>query len=648
MKPLRLLVKIVLFIALAATSAPEHSDAAEGKGISAMQKAAESMQPGWNLGNTFDAPSETAWGNPVTSKELIERLAAEGFKSIRIPVTWDGHLGEGPEHAIDADYMSRVREVVDMALDTGLHVVLNMHHDSHWIGKMGTEREAVLAKFEAIWRQIAEEFKNEPDRLLFESVNEPRFSDDWNKDAPEYFAMLEELNVAFHRIVRESGGNNAKRPLVLSTLTASSTPTRIAELAKTIEKLKDDRLMATIHFYGFYPFSVNVAGATTFDDEARAQLESFFDLAYDEFVVKGIPVLVGEYGLLGFDKSYGTIEHGEIMKYFEYVGYYTREKKMTTMLWDNGQHFDRRGLRWNDPSLYAVMSAGWTGRSSTAESDTYFIRKGEPVRDSVLALDLNGNSFASLYAGERELAAGADYSVSEDELTLKSALLESLLTGQYGENAVLTAKFSSGADWAIRVILYDTPRLRGATGNVAAFAIPAEFNGDRVKALEAVYADGGNAGPAEWTPYQEYNLAFVPDYEKGELRLTPEFFKEAKDGDIRLKVHFWSGAAVEYSLNKSGDSVTGDSGSDPDREAAAGAGQQPEGETPPAENQPSESAPSSESSPASEPSPSSDVPPEKASSRSHHDWLYAVLSVTAAAVMLASWAAYYASSRKKR
>ena len=56
---------------------------------------------GWNLGNTFDAwnssqnqglDSETCWGNPKTTEEMIDALISKGFKAIRIPVTWHNHL----------------------------------------------------------------------------------------------------------------------------------------------------------------------------------------------------------------------------------------------------------------------------------------------------------------------------------------------------------------------------------------------------------------------------------------------------------------------------------------------------------------------------------------------------------------------------
>ncbi|MGO4376166.1 glycoside hydrolase family 5 protein, partial [Paenibacillus sp. MCAF20] len=177
---------------------------------------------------------------------------------------------------------------------------------------------------------------------------------------------------SFHSIVRGSGGSNKLRPIVLSTLTASSSQKRLNELDKTIAKLDDKRIIATVHYYGFYPFSVNLGGVTTFNEEARNDLVQTFDRVHETFVAKGIPVIIGEFGLLGFDKSVDTIEQGEKLKYFEYLGYYAKQKQLTTMLWDNGQHFDRRALEWKDPELFAVMKASAGGRSSTASTDQLF------------------------------------------------------------------------------------------------------------------------------------------------------------------------------------------------------------------------------------------------------------------------------------
>jgi len=561
---------LTLLITTFSTAIP--SNALAGQSKTAMQSYVEAMQPGWNLGNTFDATGEEeSWGNPRTTKALIDQIAAQGYKSIRIPITWKHRMGDAPDYTIEASFLDRIQEVIDWSLDAGLYVMINLHHDSGWwVINMETEHDEVLGRFQSLWTQISDRFKDYPQKLMFESINEPRFSDDWNKDTPEYFEMLDELNTSFFQIVRASGGSNATRPLVLPSLTASGSQIRLDELSKTIANLNDDNIIATIHYYGFWPFSVNIAGVTTFNQEVRNDIIQTFDRAYNTFVAKGIPVIVGEFGLLGFDKSLGTIQHGEMLKFFEFLTYYAKEKSLTHMLWDNGQHFDRRAGKWSDPDLHQVMAASIQGRSSTAQSDSIYMKKDAVVTDVNIPLHLNGNMFLDLKHGETTLIRGTDYDIAGDQLTIKSALLQSLITRQYGTNATLTAKFSSGADWRFNVIYYDTPKLFSITGTSNAFAIPTMFNGDNLATMEATYTSGGNAGPQDWTPFKEFNYTFSPSYGTNEIKLTKEFFNEVRDGEILLKMHFWSGNIIEYKITKAQNTIVGVSSEEPLAEGAPG------------------------------------------------------------------------------
>ncbi|HZC26036.1 MAG TPA: cellulase family glycosylhydrolase [Actinopolymorphaceae bacterium] len=527
--------------------------------VSAMQQVVDRMQPGWNLGNTFDATpgDETSWGNPRTTRELIAKVADQGFHSIRIPITWDQRTGAAPGYTVDPAFLDRIEQVVTWALDEHMYVIINMHHDSGWVRNMVTDHDAVLAKYSAIWTQVAERFKNYPTTLLFEAINEPRFSDDWNADAPEYFAALNELNTTFHGIVRSSGGNNAQRPLVLSTLTGSPSQARLDQLHQTITALSDPNLIATVHYYGYYPFSVNIAGGTRFDDVAEQDMLDAFDRAYNRFTAEGIPVIVGEYGLLGFDKFVGTIQQGEKLKYFEAIAHYAKVHDFALMLWDNGQHFDRRAYKWNDPDLYAMIKAGFAGRSSTAASDSLYFVNGAPIDDVTVRLNLHGNRLDTIEVGATRLRPGRDFALSGEQLTFKASFLRGVLNGDVGENAVVTAHFSRGADWKFHLIGYETPTLAGAEGTTSGFAVPTQFHGDSLATMEATYPDGSNAGPADWTAYKEFGASFVPSYDTNEIKLTDTFFNEVRDGDVMLRFHFWSGSIVDYKLTKSGSTVTG-------------------------------------------------------------------------------------------
>ncbi|MGW0846574.1 glycoside hydrolase family 5 protein [Streptomyces sp. NPDC002787] len=116
------------------------------------------MQPGWNLGNTYDAiPDETSWGNPPVTRELLKKVKSQGFRSIRLPVTRSIHQGPGPDYTIDPAWLAKVRRVADLALDEGLYVLLNMHHDSLRLCPTAATRPSIVTPpsslpFKRCWR----------------------------------------------------------------------------------------------------------------------------------------------------------------------------------------------------------------------------------------------------------------------------------------------------------------------------------------------------------------------------------------------------------------------------------------------------------------------------------------------------------------
>ncbi|HET6860888.1 MAG TPA: glycoside hydrolase family 5 protein, partial [Streptomyces sp.] len=318
--------------------------------------AVAAMQPSWNLGNTLDAfPNETSWGNPLTTRAHLAKIRSEGFRSVRIPVTWTDHQSATAPYAVDAEFMERVEEVTDFALAEGLYVVLNVHHDSwQWVGKMATDRDKVMARFNSLWTQISSTFKDKPRTLLFESINEPEFDD---ATAEQKAAFLNELNTSFHKIVRGSGERNTDRLLMLPTIYCKPEQPLMDALHDTIKALDDRNVVATVHYYSWYPFSVNIAGGTHYDETARKDLDDAFQRMRDTFVARGIPVYLGEYGLLSWPDHHhpSRVERGEALKYFEHFGHAARKAGVTTALWDNFAYLDRQTFRWRDQELFDLI-----------------------------------------------------------------------------------------------------------------------------------------------------------------------------------------------------------------------------------------------------------------------------------------------------
>ena len=125
-------------------------------------------------------------------------------------------------------------------------------------------------------------------------------------------------------------------------------------------------------------------------------------------------------------------------------------------------------------------------------------------------------------------------------------------------DATLEADYSRGVPWQIHVISSGPPAMANATGTTTSFAIPTTFNGDVLATMEATYADGTDAGPANWTSYQEFTTAFGPDYPNSAITLTPAFFDSLTDGArVTRTFHFWSGTSATYYVTKTGTTVTG-------------------------------------------------------------------------------------------
>lgn len=535
----------------------------ESSKITASQQYAEDMQPGWNLGNSFDSfdtngdKGETSWGNPVVTKSLIDKIKSQGFKSIRIPFTSVMRTGVAPTYTIDPAFLARYAEVVKWALDDGLYVMINLHHDSwSWASAIGSPSDngASLEKYKAIWTQLADYFKNYSNKVCFESLNEPQF---YTGDTANQIKILEQVNSAFYNIVRNSGGKNAARMLVLPTLNTNDSDDRCESLYNTITSLKDKNIIATFHYYGYWPFSTNIAGSTTMDSTVTSALDGAFDRMYNHFTANGIGVICGEYGLLGFDKSEDTLEHGEMLKYFDYINYYAKAKKITLMLWDNGNILNRSNLTWYDQSLYDTIRSSWKGRNSYSSSDRIYVTDASKAQDISTAIILNGNKLKSIHNGDKKLKLGRDYTYSNGTVTFKGSYINSLITNSYGVNATLTIRFSHGADWTVYINHYKTPTLASADGTTSGFNIPVSFNGSRLSTLEAMYTDGSGVGPQNWTTYKEYNYAFKVNYDLNQVTMTDKFFAETKDGTILLKLHFQSGEVLQYNIIKNGTSVTG-------------------------------------------------------------------------------------------
>jgi hypothetical protein len=519
-----------------------------------MQSVVQYLSPGWNLGDTLDVidGSETRWGNPKVTRRLIRAIARCGFKCIHLPITWGHRMGPAPDYTVNPQFMERVKKIVDWCLGTGMTTVIDLHHDSDWVYPMETNHDEIMKKFTSLWTQIAISFWDYPSTLIFECINEPRFSNDWDEEKPEYFRWVNELNNCFYRAVRNTGGGNAQRPLIMVPLVHGVSQSKMDALYDCIKQFGDPYLIAGLHYYGEYNFSVNVGGASKFTKEAMDNTEAVMQRADATFNKRGVPAFIAEYGLLAFDEGMNGVQHGEMLKYFEHLTHTAHKHLIAMSLWDHGQHFNREKLIWRDKAFYETIMHGLGGgRSSHTERDYIFLRDGDEVKDAVLPLHLNGNALKHIRQGIWNFN---NYTASDDTLTIHAEWLK------YIKNPVtLRMVFDSGPDWKLHVIPCALPLLAAAEGK-RELVIPVDFNGDIIETMEAFAKKNGalvSARPEDWSAYKQYNVSFVPDVSKGCVTIPGKFFEENGDGEFLLRFWFLSGAEVEYSVTKKGRKING-------------------------------------------------------------------------------------------
>lgn len=364
---------MLLSLSACSKKEPDTRPLGEMRGISAAELIAE-MGTGWNLGNTMDAEEggETGWGNPVTTKEMIDEVHRAGFDTLRIPTTWKNSMGAAPDYTVDSEWLKRLEEIIGYALENDMYVILNTHHDTDWIKPQYEGLEDVKVQFAALWTQIAEYFKDYGDHLIFEGLNEPRIvggANEWNGGTEEGRDCLNQLNGVFVETVRKTGGNNETRTLLITTFAAQPAASAINALT-----VPDDKYVGvSIHAYTPYRFTYDSVGESwntaVFDDSCAAEIDAVFASLNEVFTGKGIPVIITEYGSVSkmIDKTWYISNTDEVAKWAKHYVSAAEKYGIPCVWWDNGYHtsgnelfgiFNRRELTWYEPEVVtAIMEA---------------------------------------------------------------------------------------------------------------------------------------------------------------------------------------------------------------------------------------------------------------------------------------------------
>lgn len=376
-----------MMAALALSSVTISASAEKLSGHTATEIAAM-MTTGWNLGNTLDATgsntldSETSWGQPKTTQEMITAIRKAGFNTIRIPVSWGKHATrfnkttkEGFE--IDEAWMNRVKEVVDYAYNEDMFVILNIHHDNNKGNIIYTLKNDGKSDLfiHRTWNQIAEAFKDYDQHLVFEIMNEPRLvgsSNEWWFD-PEnpgttVLPALEILN-QFNQIgvdeIRGNGSAANKDRVIMCPGYAACYEGCMTKYFNLPTDETPNRLAVSLHAYR--PYELCLGSASKWNSSYADEIKDYFTPVYNKYIVgMGVPVIIGEESCSARFSGSEYINQEDRLKWVEAYYSVTKEFGMPCVLWDNNVfssnggeahgHFDRDNLTWYDqPFIDKIM-----------------------------------------------------------------------------------------------------------------------------------------------------------------------------------------------------------------------------------------------------------------------------------------------------
>ena len=341
------------------------------------------MGNGINLGNTFEASAsgknasvttyETSWGQPVTTQAMIQGYKDAGFDTLRIPVAWTNTMDfENGDYTINDDYLARIGEVVQWALDAEMFVIINDHWDGGWTAMFGSNKQEDVDMgwkiYTEMWTQVATYFKDYSDMLIFESANEElggnlNDNGDWassgylSKDG--LYETTNAINQKFVDIVRSTGGNNTDRFLLIAgydTNIANTLDSRYQMPTDTV----DGKLFVSVHFYD--PTNYCLGGDSGnlsrwgLKSECEAMETTLKKLT--AFTDAGYGVIIGESGALAVWVDGAPVPQNNTVEWESYfLDTCTEIGGLVPVFWDTNGTYSKADCKIRDDEVAAVFKA---------------------------------------------------------------------------------------------------------------------------------------------------------------------------------------------------------------------------------------------------------------------------------------------------
>lgn len=229
------------------------------------------------------------WKDPAQARFQMRHLQAirdGGFDHVRLNLHAFEHMDAAGQ--LPPSWFKLLDQVLASSLNAGLQVIIDQHNFMDCAKAIDTCRN----KLKAFWRQVAPRYKDAPDAVLFEILNEPNGAADplWND------ILAENL-----QIIRET---NPKRRVVVGPKFWNS-----MDHLDSLKLPENDRnLIVTFHYYSPFPFThqgahwveefKNTSGVTWGTAAEREQIGKDFDKVKAWAQKNNRPILLGEFGAL--------------------------------------------------------------------------------------------------------------------------------------------------------------------------------------------------------------------------------------------------------------------------------------------------------------------------------------------------------------
>ena len=479
----------------------------------------KNMGMGWNLGNTLDATAadstsdvtsstntETYWGMPKTTEAMIKAVHDAGFKTIRIPVSWHNHISSVSDgtYTINSDWMARVKTIVDWAYNDGMCVIINIHHDNMPISTIKNTKAYGYALSDdsaiqttsinyitSVWKQIATTFSSYNDALIFEVLNEPRDKDgewkgnEWWTNSSEMVSVITKYENEAIKAIRSVSGNETRYIMVPGYAASGSDSGELSLYTFPTDSNTangTNKLILSAHAYSPYNFAMSDFTDTTFDSSDASQLTTIFNYLKNNYVSKGIGVVMGEASASDKDNTAERVKWAK--------DYYSkaRDAGIPVVLWDNmctyastgnstsGEnhgYLNRKTLKWYFPDIIKAMGSQVyddyaekvliAGESSTDTDDSG--TSGDSGSTTSEDFDDSSKTLTSLFSGTYELAW-------ETNKTLEASLFSNADENSYLKfESTAATSYTAGyvnlklqaGDWSVNVFCNGTCK-GGKTG----------------------------------------------------------------------------------------------------------------------------------------------------------------------------------------